>query len=225
MPALITLVGKQFGRLVVLARQNENSKHGHPLWLCQCACGNVKSVSSPNLRLDNTRSCGCLKRETAGKQNFTNLSGQRFGRLTVVSRQENSLLGQSQWNCECDCGKTIKVLAGSLKSGNTESCGCLQRDRCSEACKGSKHPNWKGGKTTEKARIRYSPEYKNWRKAVFNRDDYTCQDCGIRGTELQAHHIKSFAYFPELRFEISNGATLCVSCHKKTPNYLKDLKV
>lgn len=58
-------------------------------------------------------------------------------------------------------------------------------------------------------------EYKEWRKAVFSRDDYTCQDCGARGVKINAHHIRSYAYCIDLRYSISNGITLCVPCHKK----------
>lgn len=63
---------------------------------------------------------------------------------------------------------------------------------------------------------RYSPEAKKWREAVFKRDDYTCRWCGIRGTYLEADHIKPWAYFPELRFVLSNGRTLCRKCHNTT---------
>lgn len=63
--------------------------------------------------------------------------------------------------------------------------------------------------------IRNSTEYKEWRTAVFERDNYTCQLCGAHGVKLNAHHKKPFAYFPELRTDTSNGITLCVSCHKK----------
>ena len=63
-------------------------------------------------------------------------------------------------------------------------------------------------------RDRNLPEYKQWRLSVFERDDYTCQKCNCRGEKLNAHHIKGFARFPELRYEISNGITLCVGCHK-----------
>ena len=58
-----------------------------------------------------------------------------------------------------------------------------------------------------------------WRKAVFERDNYTCQECGVRGVEIQADNIKPFKYFPELRWVLSNGRTLCVPCHRKTDTY------
>lgn len=63
--------------------------------------------------------------------------------------------------------------------------------------------------------LRNSVDFLKWRKSVFERDDYTCQECGERGVYIHAHHIKQFAFNPELRFKISNGITLCKDCHKK----------
>jgi 5-methylcytosine-specific restriction endonuclease McrA len=69
-------------------------------------------------------------------------------------------------------------------------------------------------------RIRHSVEYKLWRESVFKRDNYTCVECGDKkGGNLEADHIKPFAAYPELRFDITNGRTLCVSCHRKTPTW------
>lgn len=95
------------------------------------------------------------------------------------------------------------------------------------AQKGKKRPwragantwSWKGGVTNKNEAIRKSMEYKIWRKSVFERDDFTCQICKVRGVELQADHIKPFAYYPELRFDINNGRTLCKPCHMTTPTY------
>ena len=63
---------------------------------------------------------------------------------------------------------------------------------------------------------RYSKKADEWRRAIFSRDDFTCQMCKTRGSYLEADHIKPWAYFPKLRYELSNGRTLCRPCHDKT---------
>lgn len=76
--------------------------------------------------------------------------------------------------------------------------------------------NWKGGVTPENERIRHSKEYKEWRISVFERDKYSCVNCGDnRGGNLNADHIKPFSLFPELRLDVNNGRTLCIECHKE----------
>ena len=84
---------------------------------------------------------------------------------------------------------------------------------------GDKNPQWRGGVTPLYKQIRDSIEYEEWRTKVFTCDNYTCQDCGQVGGYLQADHIKPFAFYPEHRFEVSNGRTLCQGCHRKTDTY------
>lgn len=98
------------------------------------------------------------------------------------------------------------------------------RGKMSEAQRGEKGSGWKGGLTAEKELIRNSMRYKEWRRSVFERDNYTCVNCGTksgvgRSVTLNADHIKPFTSFPELRFAIDNGRTLCVPCHRKTDTY------
>lgn len=90
--------------------------------------------------------------------------------------------------------------------------------------RGDKNHAWKGGVATEAEIVRKSWAYRDWRRAVFQRDNYTCQNCNVKSglgfaVVLNAHHIKPFSQYPELRFELSNGLTLCKACHLKTETY------
>jgi HNH endonuclease len=69
-------------------------------------------------------------------------------------------------------------------------------------------------------RDRNMPAYIEWRKSVFERDSYTCRECGAKGN-INAHHIKAWSKHPEQRFDIDNGITLCGDCHAKQHPHLK----
>ena len=95
----------------------------------------------------------------------------------------------------------------------------LQETRRKLGHRGEKHWNWKGGLTDLNHKVRNRIEFRLWREAVFARDNWTCQKCKKRGVKIHAHHIKSLAQNPELRFALDNGITLCLECHKFTDNY------
>lgn len=93
---------------------------------------------------------------------------------------------------------------------------------------GPLNPGWKGGITAEHILARNVAEYGLWHEAVLKRDNYRCVFClRKRGwdkaekkqVKMEVDHIKPFALYPELRYAIDNGRTLCVDCHKKTPTY------
>ena len=85
--------------------------------------------------------------------------------------------------------------------------------------KGKNNPNWKGGVSKLKVYKHYrNKEYLEWRKIVFERDNYTCQICANRSSRgnpvvIHPHHIKSYTNYLELRYDADNGITLCISCH------------
>lgn len=79
--------------------------------------------------------------------------------------------------------------------------------------RGQNHWNWQGGISGENNKIRHSLEYFIWRNEVWKRDYWTCRICGYKGKNIIAHHIKLFSEFPELRFSVENGLTLCRECH------------
>lgn len=84
---------------------------------------------------------------------------------------------------------------------------------------GDKNWRWAGGVSKAYKTAWGTSVHKNWRKKVFERDNYTCQICGVKGGVLNADHIKCFAHHEGLRYELDNGRTLCVDCHKTTPNF------
>jgi hypothetical protein len=119
------------------------------------------------------------------------------------------------WNEE-----TRKILQNiNLGRKHTKETRIKMRDSQLRRVSEGRHNSYKGGITKINQKIRTSLEYKLWRESVFIRDNYTCIWCGKNNCILNADHIKPFAYFPELRFSIDNGRTLCVDCHKTTDTY------
>lgn len=152
------------------------------------------------------------------------------------------------WNCYCiDQHKNKKghkiietrnCLLCKKEFGVSNKYSLIKRQKhvfCSTVCflnsskahryeNGEKNPSWRGGVSEPNEIIRNSARYKEWRNAVFERDNWTCVHCGLRSKakkrlEIQADHIKPFALFLELRFELSNGRTLCKLCHYKTETH------
>jgi hypothetical protein len=119
------LLGQKFGHLLVVAYRG--SRKG-AIWDCRCECGAVKGYKARALKRGDAKSCGCLhpKRPKIG-------FGQQFGRLSVVSRTDNSESKRSRWVVKCECGTVKEVLGASLCSGATQSCGCLRKEIASKA--------------------------------------------------------------------------------------------
>lgn len=124
MPKALDLTNQKFSKLTALEKApKRNDKYTR--WVCQCECGERVEVRTDYLRNGHTTSCGCEKAKHFKKYE---LEGQKFGRLTVIA----PMPPESQ-KCICDCGNEVNVLTYNLISGNTQSCGCLQRDRTSES--------------------------------------------------------------------------------------------
>jgi len=128
----LKLIGMRFGKLVVLKRVENVVYSGkkQSCWLRKCDCGNEKLITGRSLLEGHTQSCGCLQKERASNSNLDNLTGLSFGNLIVLDRGEDyvSPKGQHQrrWIVKCSCGSNpFLTTAGSLKNGDTTSCGCL----------------------------------------------------------------------------------------------------
>jgi 5-methylcytosine-specific restriction endonuclease McrA len=117
------------------------------------------------------------------------------------------------------CGKPVVTIPSRVKWSQIRGRGkvfcdkeCQRRGNSEEG-----HPCWKEDRQQIRGpRSTRTLQYRQWRTAVFERDRYTCQKCGKVGGYLHAHHIKEWEYYPELRYEVSNGTTLCrVPCHRE----------
>jgi len=161
---------------------------------------------------------------------ITDLSGQRFGRLTIISY--HSFKNKEYfWLTKCDCGNEKVLRARSFRTGRVTSCGCYRSEcsklRLTEGNKlrvGEKHPKWDPTKSNkERYRLRKN-KISYVRIEAFERDNYTCQCCLKRGLNLNAHHIAPFSTNIELRYDVNNLITLCVDCHKQYhKQYKKDI--
>lgn len=118
------ITNQRFGRLVALY-PNGQLQNGTTVWHCRCDCGNEKDIRVTSLLSGVTQSCGCLRTDLKA----LDLTSQKFGHLTAIKRLDNKdNWGNFYWQCVCDCGREVEVLATSLVSGNTQTCGmCINR--------------------------------------------------------------------------------------------------
>ena len=124
---LIDEIGHKYGLLTVI---KQDTKYGKAAWLCQCDCGNTKIATGSDLRTGKVTSCGAgCKLKYLRNSNFKDLTGQRFGRLIVLSFKEINKNHKSVWHCKCDCGNECDILGASLENGKTQSCGCLHKEQ------------------------------------------------------------------------------------------------
>lgn len=124
------LTGMQFGHLRVIEQgQTYVSPKGYPkiMWLCECDCGNFCEVMGSHLLSGHSMSCECQKTMGLKPRTAEDLTGKRYGMLTVMYRMPNRQVGKNSrvvWHCKCDCGKETDVLALLLFEGLVKSCGC-----------------------------------------------------------------------------------------------------
>lgn len=203
--------GNRYNRLTVLERVE--AEQAGPMWVAQCECGNKTIAGGRDMKSGNTKSCGCLHRETAtklGKAAFRDLKNKRFGKLVAIKPTDRRSGSSVVWMCKCDCGETTYVSANHLNSDRTKSCGCSHLKNSGEG-----HYNWNPELTDDDrdTRNRQSNQTKNWRNKVYKRDNYTCKVCGVVGGKLNAHHLNGWDLHKDERFDVNNGVTLCRKDH------------
>ena len=195
------IAGETFGQLTAI-KDIGKTHWGSRVWECLCDCGRKTEHSLGSLIGGSATSCGCSR--------VKDITGMRSGKL-VATRCVGQKNGMAIWECSCECGNKTKVTSGNMTSGNTRSCGCLSRGTNSHRY----NPN-----RTDEERLRHRYELNGgngnvWSNSIMTRDDYTCQICNKHGCKLNAHHLNGWNAFPEQRFDLDNGVTLCTDCHKE----------
>lgn len=126
------------------------------------------------------------------------------------------------------CSKVYFVKPYAINRSKFCSMNCRSKYNYTKA----KNPNWKGGISTDRDKLKHSENYKKWRNKVFRRDRWTCKLCGHRSckskahgdkrSDIEAHHIIPIRVNPKKALKVGNGITLCETCHKET--YSKEYK-
>ncbi len=193
-------------RKLLYYRKHEHELEVRKLW-------REKNVT-PLIKKEKELNCKCLICDKLFYRKKSQII-RNGGKYCSPKCHHNSMKERTILNCPI-CKKDYEVKKSYIKKNSANT--------CSTKCRGLNHRgeksyNWSGGGVN---RDRNTEEYKLWRTAVFERDNYMCVWCGDNvGHNLNADHIRSFSKYPESRFDLDNGRTLCISCHKKTPNYGK----
>lgn len=126
------LTGKYFGWWTVIGFAYFGRYGAH--WRCRCDCGAERIIVATSLQRGASNSCGCLI-AAKNRARTIDLTGQRFGRLTVLEHTGRSQHKCPLWQCLCDCGTIIEVRGDNLRASVTHSCGCYFREVAAEACR------------------------------------------------------------------------------------------
>lgn len=184
------MIGRRFGKLVVVSGDSHR-------FVCRCDCGKEILAWWTNLIQGRKTHCGC------GKYADRDEKGKKYGRWMVIARHQGSV---EYWECRCDCGNEGVVSRSNLRSGNSQSCGCLQRERAAEAGRKNRRFNVADAKF-RKTR----PNIISWRRRVIERDG-GCRICGTT-EKLSAHHKDGWLLAKDKRMDVSNGVTVCFRHH------------
>lgn len=123
----VDLIGMRYGKLTVVERTDQR-EGGYCIWRCRCDCGGEILVSTKRLKNGTVTDCGCIPADSARRgRTAEDLTGRRFGKLTVIRRIENKY-NRTCWLCQCDCGNETEATEDSLMYRNVRSCGCLKQE-------------------------------------------------------------------------------------------------
>ena len=204
-------IGQRFGRMVVLRVSENQGVYKTTMVDCLCDCGKEFRAGISTIRQGRHVGCGC---ETT--TDLDSMVGTRKGLLSVTRhyiRHASTGRDYEMVDCKCDCGGTDILRTEWFNKPERDRCyRCMLSKMISAGRQKVSLEDWTGFKISEGRRARGDSRNHRWRMDVLERDAYTCQCCGTKD-KLEAHHIKNFSKKKELRFEVSNGITLCYDCH------------
>lgn len=192
----------------LLSEEYTNSKT-HLKYVCNCG-NEAKTTYTAFKNGVRCVKCGTTRASSKVKHSYEYVYN-KFKEAGCLLLSKEYINARTPLEYVCGCGKKSMVRFDNFTQGKRcLDCGIAKNS-------GKNNPMYNHNLTDEEREIRreYS-EYKAWRTAVYERDDYTCSKCDKRGgITLNAHHINAYNIFPELRVEVSNGITLCQPCHKE----------
>ena len=198
-------IGKRYGFLTVI-KKIDRREHETSVYLCKCDCGNFKEVNINKLHTGHTKSCGCLKNK------IKDLTGKKFGRLTVISfdgRRNN----KTYWKCKCDCGNDCIASTSCLTSGAVTSCGCKNEENKANIRtidKGlvdgtrisaiSKSRKINKNNTSGYIGVSYSKDKKKWvAQITFQRKNHLIGRFSTKREAIKARKEAEYIYFDKYR--------------------------
>jgi len=176
----------------------------------KCNCGNISKISFKNFRKgERCYRCGIKKIALKLKNSFDETE-QYFEEQGCQLLEKEYINNNTKMKYICNCGNISEISFNSFQKGERcYSCSIKKRS-------GKNHFNYNFNLSDEDRKDRRkNPEYKQWIKDIYKKDNYTCQKCLKNRTALNAHHIMGFAENKKLRTDIDNGITFCQSCHHK----------
>lgn len=179
------IIGNRYGKLLVISYDEKKSKEkGRPFWVCQCDCGNIKSIRGSNLQQGGTVTCRNCPR--------TDYSNMKFGRWTLLKPSKKE--GKFTWICRCDCGTVREVYEDTILSGASKSCGCYKKELLS--CRETTH---------SMTHTRIYNIYHNMLQRCYNSNNNRYKDYGGRGITICESWMCENGFMNFYQWAINNG--------------------
>ena len=208
---------QKFGRLLVL-RFSHKDKHHKAHWYCKCTCGNEKIIAGQSLIRGYSKSCGCIHTEVLKSDYMKSKVSEynkKSNRWVGSNNPGYNKIGITNVSNSPEVRKKISISKMGDKNPSKRLDVRLKISKVKrDILLGEKAWNWKGGISKEIDKLRNTFEYSEWRKAVYKKDNFTCQKCNkSKSGKLIPHHIESVNNNIDLIVDLNNGITLCEDCH------------